>query len=81
MDATIGLCIAAFKATLVMLIFMHLNHERPMVYFFYALGLVMAFFCMWLIGWSISDPIEFGNESYSDGFYDPSKPATDVHGR
>ena len=26
MDAAIGLCIAAFKATLVMLIFMHLNH-------------------------------------------------------
>ncbi|MDG2399234.1 MAG: cytochrome C oxidase subunit IV family protein [Akkermansiaceae bacterium] len=80
-DATIGLCIAAFKATLVMLIFMHLNHERPLIYFFYSLGLVMAFFCMWLIGWSKSDPIEFGNESYSDGFYDLSKPATDVHGR
>ena len=79
-DATIGLCIAAFKATLVMLIFMHLNNERPMIYFFYILGLVMAFFCMWLIGWSKSDPIQFGNEIYSDGFYDLSKPATDVHG-
>ncbi len=80
-DATIGLCIAAFKASLVMLIFMHLNNERPMIYFFYILGIVMAFFCMWLIGLSKSDPIEYGNESYSDGFYDPSKPATDVHGK
>lgn len=79
-DATIGLGIAAFKASLVMLIFMHLNHERPLIYFFYILGLVMAFFCMWLIGWSKSDPIEFGNETYSDGFYDLSKPASDVHG-
>jgi len=41
----------------------------------------MAFCCMWLIGLSKSDPIEYGNESYSDGFYDPSKPATDVHGK
>ncbi|MDB4438197.1 cytochrome C oxidase subunit IV family protein [bacterium] len=79
-DATIGLCIAAFKASLVMLIFMHLNHERPLIYFFYIMGLIMAFFCMWLIGWSKSDPIQFGNEIYSDGFYDISKPASDVHG-
>jgi caa(3)-type oxidase subunit IV len=79
-DAIIGFSIAGVKASLVMLIFMHLNHERPLIYFFYILGLVMAFFCMWLIGWSKSDPIQFGNETYSDGFYDLSKPATDVHG-
>lgn len=80
-DAIIGLCIAAFKASLVMIIFMHLNHERPFVYFFYILGIVMAFFCMWLIGWSKSDPIQFGNPTLKDGFYNPEKAPTDVHDR
>ena len=80
-DAIIGLTIAAFKASLVMIIFMHLNHERPLIYFFYILGIVMAFFCMWLIGWSKSDPIQFGNPTLNDGFYDPDKKPTDVHDR
>ncbi len=79
-DATIGLIIAAFKASLVMFIFMHLNHERPLIYFLYGLGLVMAFFCIWLIGWSKSDPIQYGNSNRADGFYNPDKPATNVHG-
>lgn len=79
-DAIIGLCIAAFKASLVMFIFMHLNHEKPLIYFFYILGLVMAFFCMWLIGWSKSDPIQYGNSKKADGFYNPEKPASNVHG-
>ena len=77
-DATIGLIIALFKATLVMLIFMHLNHERPLIYFFYGLAILMAFFCMWLIGWTKSDPIEYGNPDLSDGFYNPAKEATSV---
>ena len=79
-DAVIGLLIAAFKASLVMIIFMHLNHERPLVYFVYILGIVMAFFCMWLIGWAKTDPIQFGNPNLNDGFYNPDKPATNVHG-
>ena len=78
-DATIGLIIAAFKASLVMIIFMHLNHERPLIYFFYGLALLMAFFCMWLIGWSKSDPIRYGNATKADGFYNPAKEATDPH--
>jgi caa(3)-type oxidase subunit IV len=78
-DATIGLIIAAFKASLVMIIFMHLNHEKPLIYFFYGLALLMAFFCLWLIGWSKSDPIQFGNPTKVDGFYNPAYPATDVH--
>ncbi|MGC6426721.1 MAG: cytochrome C oxidase subunit IV family protein [Akkermansiaceae bacterium] len=78
-DAYLGLAIAAFKSSLVMIIFMHLNHERPLIYFFYGLALLMAFFCMWLIGWSKSDPIRYGNDKISDGFYDPSKPATRPH--
>ena len=78
-DAIIGLTIAAFKASLVMLIFMHLNHEKKLIYFVYALGLVMAFFCMFLIGWSKSDPIRYGNWEEADGFYNPEKPATKPH--
>jgi|TARA_B110000438_G_C15799368_1_gene644400 caa(3)-type oxidase subunit IV len=78
-DATIGLAIATFKASLVMLIFMHLNHERPLIYLFFGLGILMAFFCMWLIGWSKSDPIQFGNPNSSDGFYNPDKPSTESH--
>ncbi|YCM44375.1 cytochrome C oxidase subunit IV family protein [Verrucomicrobiaceae bacterium 227] len=75
-DAIIGLVIAAFKATLVMLIFMHLNHEKKLIYFFYGLALVMAFFCMFLTGWAKSDPIRYGNWELGDGFYNPEKPAT-----
>lgn len=75
-DIVLGLAIAAFKASLVMIIFMHLNHERPLIYFFYGLALLMAFFCMWLIGWTKSDPIRYGNATISNGFYNPSKPAT-----
>lgn len=78
-DAIIGLAIAAFKASLVMLIFMHLNHEKPFVYFFYILGIVMAIFCMWLIGWAKSDPIEFGSPKLNNGFYNPEKEASKVH--
>ncbi len=43
---TIGLAIAAFKAGLVAMIFMHLNSEKPMIYkimgytFFFFLGLM-----------------------------------------
>ena len=75
-DAIIGLCIAAFKATLVMLIFMHLNHEKKLIYLFYGLALFMAFACMALIGWAKHDPIRFGNWEHGDGFYNPEKPAT-----
>ncbi|WP_411825444.1 cytochrome C oxidase subunit IV family protein [Luteolibacter sp. AS25] len=38
-DATIGLLIASIKASLVALIFMHLNHEKKMIYWIFGLGL------------------------------------------
>jgi caa(3)-type oxidase subunit IV len=48
LNVGIGLAIATFKAGLVALIFMHLNHERPMIYrilvftcFFAAGGMVL----------------------------------------
>ncbi len=78
-DCVIGLLIATFKATLVMLIFMHLNQEKPLIYLIYGMAILMAIFCMGLIGWSKSDPIQFGNEKKADGFYNAEKAATDVH--
>lgn len=73
-DATIGLLIASFKASLVMLIFMHLNHEKKLVYFLFILGIILAFFLMWLTGWAFSDPIRYGKggEKVGTGFYDPA---------
>jgi len=79
-DIILGLIIASVKASLVMYVFMHLNHEKPLIYFFYGLAILMAFFCMWLIGWSKSDPIQYGNSEKADGFYNPAKAATNVHG-
>ena len=75
-DATIGLAIATFKASLVMLIFMHLNHEKGLIYFFYGLAIFMAAACMILIGWAKNDPIRDGNWEKADGFYNLEKPAT-----
>jgi caa(3)-type oxidase subunit IV len=75
-DATVGLLIASFKASLVMLIFMHLNHEKKLIYLFYGMALVMAFFCMALIGWSKRDPIRYGDPVKGNGFYNPEKAAT-----
>jgi len=59
MDATIGLLIATFKATLVALIFMHLNHEKKMIYWLFGLGLFFGFCLIAIFGFAFSDPIEF----------------------
>jgi caa(3)-type oxidase subunit IV len=58
-DATIGLLIATFKATLVALIFMHLNHEKKMVYGVFGLGIFLGFCLMAITGLAFSDPIQF----------------------
>jgi caa(3)-type oxidase subunit IV len=62
-DATVGLTIAAFKASLVAAVFMHLNHEKRMVYTLIGIGVffgVAMFVLLWL---AYSDPIAF------QGFY------------
>ena len=47
LNITVGLVIATFKASLVALIFMHLNHEKGLIYqillytFFFFLGLMI----------------------------------------
>ena len=57
MNVTVGLAIATFKAGLVAMIFMHLNHEKPMIYrilvftFFFAAGGMVLFIL------ALKDPI------------------------
>lgn len=58
-DMIIGLLIAAFKATLVALIFMHLNHEKKLIYWFFGFGIVFGIALMALTGFAYIDPIEF----------------------
>ena len=58
-DMVIGLLIAAFKATLVALIFMHLNHEKKLIYWFFGFGIIFGIALMALTGFAYIDPIEF----------------------
>jgi len=62
-DMVIGLLIATFKSTLVALIFMHLNAEKKMIYWLFALGLIFAFCLMAITGFAFTDPIHY------DGFF------------
>lgn len=63
-DMVLGLLIASVKATLVAAIFMHLNHEKRMIYWLFGFGLVAGFFLIALIALAKWDPIHyngFGN--------------------
>ena len=57
MDALIGLAIALTKATLVALIFMHLNHEKKSVYWIFGGSFVFVAALYLLTAWTKSDPI------------------------
>jgi caa(3)-type oxidase subunit IV len=59
MDLVIGLLIATVKASLVALIFMHLNHEKRLIYWLFGFGLVAVFFLVALIGLAKWDPIHY----------------------
>ena len=71
-DLMIGLLIASVKATLVAAIFMHLNHEKRLVYWLFGLGLGAAVCLLFLTGLAIWDPIHYngfktgvpGSENY-----------------
>ena len=67
-DATVGLIIATFKATLVALIFMHLNHEKKGVYWIFGGSFVGVAALYLLTHLAISDPI------HDTHFYGGSKP-------
>ena len=58
-DMILGLSIASVKASLVALIFMHLNHEKRLIYWLFGFGLVGAFFMVVLIGLAKWDPIHY----------------------
>jgi caa(3)-type oxidase subunit IV len=55
MNVAVGLLIACVKASLVGAIFMHLNHEKRMIYIFLCLGGVLFLALMGLFVWSHFD--------------------------
>lgn len=61
-DLIIGLAIATTKATLVALIFMHLNHEKIWIYWLFGSGIFFAIAMVALIFLAKGDPIKY------DGF-------------
>lgn len=56
-DAILGLLIAVTKASLVALIFMHLNHEKKAIYWIFFSALVLCFSMFGLVALAKSDPI------------------------
>jgi caa(3)-type oxidase subunit IV len=58
-DAIIGVAIAAFKASLVALIFMHLNHEKKPIYWIFIGALFFGVILILLFAFSFLDPITF----------------------
>ena len=69
-DMALGLMIATFKASLVALIFMHLNHERRLVYFFATFAALHCTGMIVMIGvaeWdTIHNPLFYQGRSQSD---------------
>jgi caa(3)-type oxidase subunit IV len=64
-DLILGLLIATTKATLVALIFMHLNHEKVWVYWLFGFGLFFGAAMVFLIMLAKSDPPHYDN--FNDG--------------
>jgi caa(3)-type oxidase subunit IV len=59
MNIMVGLLVAAVKVSLVGLIFMHLNHERPLIYKILAFTLVFVVALFVLFYMSHEDPLVF----------------------
>lgn len=69
-DALLGLAIAATKATLVATIFMHLNHERALIYWVILAGVIHA--CGFFIGtW-----MHYADPNHDPFFYGPDEMKT-----
>lgn len=58
-NIVIGLLIAAFKSSLVALIFMHLKNERGLIYKFLIFTVVFAFGLFFLTYLAFIDPLQF----------------------
>ena len=67
MDAILGLAIAATKASLVAAVFMHLNHEKKVVYWIFgsSLSLAVTLYLLSALGKGdpIHDPLFYGEQS------------------
>lgn len=74
-DMILGLAIASVKASLVALIFMHLNHEKRLIYWLFGFGIVCAIILVGLIGLAKSDPIHYNG--FKDGV--PGSETTQHH--
>ena len=59
MNIMVGMIVATFKAGLVALIFMHLNHERSVIYTILAFTFVFAIVLFLLFHFSHGDPLVF----------------------
>ena len=58
LNIALGLLIAAFKVSLVCLIFMHLNHERGLIYKTLLFSMIFFAAMMFLFVLAFMDPIE-----------------------
>ena len=58
-DAILGICIATVKASLVAIIFMHLNHEKKAIYWIFLGYMVFACILVALFALAMNDPITF----------------------
>lgn len=58
-DIVMGLAIATVKVAFVMLIFMHLNHEKPLIYKILAFTVVFAIGLFFLTYLAWLDPVVF----------------------
>lgn len=56
-DAILGLLIATTKATLVAVIFMHLNHEKKAIYWIFGSGLIFVAWLGYLFSLAYRNPI------------------------
>jgi caa(3)-type oxidase subunit IV len=64
-DMVLGLAIASVKATLVAAIFMHLNHEKRLIYWVFGFGIFFAVAMAALIALAKGDPIHY--DKFNDG--------------
>lgn len=64
-DMVLGLAIASVKASLVAAIFMHLNHEKSLIYWLFGFGIVFAIALFGLTALAESDPIHYNG--FRDG--------------
>jgi caa(3)-type oxidase subunit IV len=71
-DMVLGLSIATVKASLVAMIFMHLNHEKSMIYWLFGLGLFMGVAMAALIFLSDGDPLHYAG--FAHGVFVPGNP-------